>query len=170
MPRARDSGGSGSPRISVNPILPSTENKSLGIRNDMDFGAESSRPTSSLSTLLFRRSPDERQDSLPTSPLRLWPDWTFTSWILSKGFIRSLEFPFPKLCLARCLCHPPSRHRARCLHLSYACAPFEQIQLLTDMVSSQMRESLALDNGCTLSAYPCSGGRSRNPSARCQLQ
>src|SRR5215471_3827534 len=33
--------------------------------------------------------------------------------------------------------------------------PFEQIQLLTDMVSSQMRESLALDNGCTLAAYPC---------------
>src|SRR5262245_61419691 len=42
-----------------------------------------------------------------------------------------------------------------CLHPSYACAPFEQIQLLTDMVSSQMRESLALDNGCTLAAYPC---------------
>ena len=37
-----------------------------------------------------------------------------------------------------------------CLHLSYACAPYEQIQLLTDMVSSQMRESLALNNGCTL--------------------
>src|SRR5499426_2493038 len=42
-----------------------------------------------------------------------------------------------------------------CLHPSYACAPYEQIQLLTDMVSSQMRESLALDNGCTLAAYPC---------------
>src|SRR5262249_20490274 len=38
---------------------------------------------------------------------------------------------------------------------SYACAPFEQIPLLTDMVSSQMRDSLALDNGCTLAAYPC---------------
>ncbi|PYS08986.1 MAG: hypothetical protein DMG15_25235 [Acidobacteria bacterium] len=31
------------------------QNKSLGIRNDIDFGAESSRPTSSLSALLFQR-------------------------------------------------------------------------------------------------------------------
>ena len=45
--------------------------KNLGIRNDIDFGAESSRPTSSLSTLLSRRSPDERQDSLPACLLRL---------------------------------------------------------------------------------------------------
>src|SRR5262249_25004185 len=53
-----------------------------------------------------------------------------------------------------------------CLHLSYACAPFEQIQLLTDMVSSQMRESLALDNGCTLSAYPCRSAAVRGIRAR----
>src|SRR5262249_43116530 len=65
-----------------------------------------------------------------------------------------------------CLCHPPSHHRARCLHLSYACAPFEQIQLLTDMVSSQMRESLALDNGCTLAAYPCRPAAVRGIRAR----
>jgi len=95
---ARDSGGSGSPRISVNPIQPSTENKSLGSRNEIDFGAESSPSTFSLATLLFRRSPAGRQDSLPACLLRLQPDWIFTSWTLSKGFIRSLEFPFPKLC------------------------------------------------------------------------
>src|SRR5215813_8933014 len=55
-----------------------------------------------------------------------------------------------------------------CLHLSYACAPYEQIQLPRDTVSSQMRESQALNNCCILAAYPCrSSGRSRNPSARC---
>src|SRR5262245_22520436 len=54
----------------------------------------------------------------------------------------------------------------RCLHLSYGCAPFEQIQLLTDMVSSQMRESLALDNGCTLAAYPCRPAAVRGIRAR----
>src|SRR5262245_28660141 len=53
-----------------------------------------------------------------------------------------------------------------CLHLSYACAPFEQIQSLTDMVSSQMRESLALDNGCTLAAYPCMPAAVRGIRAR----
>jgi hypothetical protein len=53
VPRARDSGGSGPPRVTVAPMLPSTENKSLGIRNEIDFGAESSRPAFSLSTLLF---------------------------------------------------------------------------------------------------------------------
>ena len=53
-----------------------------------------------------------------------------------------------------------------CLHLSYACAPYEQIQLLTDMVSSQMRESLALNNGCTLAAYPCRPAAVRGIRAR----
>ena len=53
-----------------------------------------------------------------------------------------------------------------CLHLSYACAPFEQIQLLTDMVSSQMRESLALNKGCTLAAYPCRSAAVRGIRAR----
>jgi hypothetical protein len=47
------------------------QNKNLGIRNYVDFGAESSRPTCSLSTLLSRRSPDERQDSLSACLLRL---------------------------------------------------------------------------------------------------
>ena len=36
-----------------------------------------------------RRSPGERQDSLPACQLRLWPGWTCTSWTLSKGFICS---------------------------------------------------------------------------------
>src|SRR5262244_4351373 len=53
-----------------------------------------------------------------------------------------------------------------CLHLSYACAPYEQIQLLTDMVSSQMRESQALNNGCTLAAYPCRWAAVRGIRAR----
>src|SRR5499433_2119969 len=53
-----------------------------------------------------------------------------------------------------------------CLHLSYACAPYEQIQLLTDMVSSQMRESQALNNGCTLAAYPCRSAAVRGIRAR----
>ena len=75
--------------LTVTQTLPSTRNNGLGIRNDIDFGAESTRPTPLLSTLLSRRSPDERQDSLPAYPLRLWPDWTFTSWTLSKGFIYS---------------------------------------------------------------------------------
>ncbi len=71
-------------------------NKSLGIRNDINFGAESSRPTSSLSTLLSRRSPGDRQDSLPAYPLRLWPDWTFTSWIPFERFHRlTSNSPFP---------------------------------------------------------------------------
>ena len=43
----------------------------IGIRNVINFGAESSQPTSSLSTLLSRRSPGDRQDSLPACPLRL---------------------------------------------------------------------------------------------------
>ena len=64
-----------------------------GICNDINFGAESSRPTLSLSTLHSRRSPGGRQDSLPACLLRLLPDWTFTSWILSKGFIRSSGIP-----------------------------------------------------------------------------
>ena len=71
VPRARDSGGSGQPRIPVTRIRPSTESKVSDIRNDINFGAESSRPTSSLSTLLSRQSPDERQDLLPACPLRL---------------------------------------------------------------------------------------------------
>src|SRR5215813_12322698 len=44
--------------------------------------------------------------------------------------------------------------------------PYEQIQLLTDMVSSQMRESLALNNGCTLAAYPCRSAAVRGIRAR----
>src|SRR5215813_6459079 len=36
----------------------------------------------------------------------------------------------------------------------------------TDMVSSQMRESLALNNGCTLAAYPCRSAAVRGIRAR----
>jgi hypothetical protein len=53
VPRARDSAAQDHLRISVNPIQPSTENKSFGTRNKIDFGADSSRPTFSLPTLLF---------------------------------------------------------------------------------------------------------------------
>src|SRR5262252_6361571 len=45
-------------------------------------------------------------------------------------------------------------------------APHEQIQLLTDMVSSQMRESQALNNGCTHAAYPCRSAAVRGIRAR----
>jgi hypothetical protein len=59
-----------------------------------DFGAVPSRPASSLPTLRPRQSPGERQGSLPACPLRLWPGWTFTSWIPSRGF-RQLMVDFP---------------------------------------------------------------------------
>jgi len=51
----------------------------------------------------------QRQDSLSARPLRLWPDWIFTSWILSKGFIRSPESSSPKLCLARYPSYPQTK-------------------------------------------------------------
>ena len=99
MPWARDSGGFWHPRNSGYPNVAFGQFKNLGIRNGIDFGAESSRPTLSLSTLHSRRSPGERQDSLPACPLRLLPDWTFTSWILSKGFIRSFGIPLSQALL-----------------------------------------------------------------------
>ena len=75
VPRARDSGGS---------------------RNVKNFGAESSRPTPSLSTLLSRRSAGDRQYLLLACALRLWPDWTFTSWIPLERFHRlTSNSPFP---------------------------------------------------------------------------
>src|SRR5215469_18755369 len=43
----------------------------VGIAMVNDFGAEPSRPASLLCTLPPRRSPDERQHSLPARPLRL---------------------------------------------------------------------------------------------------
>src|SRR5258708_1231159 len=75
------------------------QNKNLGVRNGIDFGAKPSGPTLSLSTLPSRRSPGDRQDSLPACPLQLWPDWTFTSWTLSKGFIRSIGIPLSQALL-----------------------------------------------------------------------
>jgi hypothetical protein len=75
--------------LAVAQMLPSARLIASASATTNDFGAESSRPTSLLSTLHPRRSPGERQDSLPACPLRLWPGWTYTSWILSKGFISS---------------------------------------------------------------------------------
>src|SRR6202021_2770230 len=77
---------------------------SVGLHNNVDFGAGfltahflavyASHPSS---------HPVEWQDSLSACLLRLWPSWIFTNWISLKGFINSyLEFPLPKLCLARC--------------------------------------------------------------------
>jgi hypothetical protein len=51
----------------------------VGIATSIDFGAESSRPASSLCTLRTRQSPGEWQHSLPARPLRLLPGWTCTS-------------------------------------------------------------------------------------------
>jgi len=70
-------------------MLPSARLIASASATTNDFGAESARPTSSLSTLRTRRSPHEWQDSLPACPLRLWPGWTYTSWTLMKGFICS---------------------------------------------------------------------------------
>src|SRR5437867_6905608 len=97
---ARDSGGSGSPRISVNPIQPSTENKSLGSRNEIDFGAESSPPTFSLSTLLFRRSPAGRQDSLPAC-LAASAGLDFHQLDSVEGFHPLIGIPLSQALLAR---------------------------------------------------------------------
>jgi len=67
-----------------------------------DFGAEPSRPASSLPTLRTRQSPDEWQGSLPACPLRRWPGWICTSWIPLRGFGQLMvTFPSPRLVLAR---------------------------------------------------------------------
>ena len=71
VPRARDSGGFWLPRDSGGQNVAVGSKKGLGIRNVIDFGAESSRPTFSLSTLHSRRSPAVRQDSLPACLLWL---------------------------------------------------------------------------------------------------
>jgi hypothetical protein len=52
--------------LSVVKILPSAIPKTSASATTRDFGAESSWLTILLSTLLSRRSPGERQDSLPT--------------------------------------------------------------------------------------------------------
>jgi len=48
------------------------QNKSLGIRNDIDFGAESSRPTSSLSTQGVPPLNRKRLSSRPTVEMPTW--------------------------------------------------------------------------------------------------
>ena len=71
VPQARNSGGFGPPRFNGGPNSAFDRLQKSRHPQGIDFGAESSRPTSSLSTLLSRRSPGERQDSLPACPLRL---------------------------------------------------------------------------------------------------
>jgi hypothetical protein len=71
MPRARDSGD---PRA-TSPIgcldAAFRYPNGVGVAMMSDVGAESSRPASLLCTLRTRRSPNERQHSLPVGPLRL---------------------------------------------------------------------------------------------------
>jgi hypothetical protein len=67
--------------------------KRLGIRNDINFGPESSRPISSLSTLLFRRSPGVRQDSLP-EPYRYSFSWHWDFHQLD-SFVSSAHWETP---------------------------------------------------------------------------
>ncbi len=86
VPRARDSGGSQRPRITVVRMLSFARLTASTSATANVFGAEPSRPASSLPTLRPRQSPGERQGSLPACPLRLWPGWTFTSWIPLRGF------------------------------------------------------------------------------------
>src|SRR5438093_1330265 len=86
VPRARDSGGSQRPRVTVVRMLSSARLTASTSATVNDFGAAPSRPASSLSTLRPSQSPGATQDSLPACPLRLWPGWTLTSWIPSRGF------------------------------------------------------------------------------------
>jgi hypothetical protein len=86
VPRARDSGGSQRPRLSVVRMRSSARLTASTSATVNDFGAAPSRPASSLPTLHPRQSPGERQGSLPACPLRRWPGWTLTSWIPSRGF------------------------------------------------------------------------------------
>jgi hypothetical protein len=102
VPRARDSGGSQRPRRTGRPDAVFRQANGVDIRHGNDFGAEPSRPASSLPTLHPHQSPGERQGSLPACPLRLWPGWTLTSWIPSRGFCQlMLTSPSPRLSLAR---------------------------------------------------------------------
>jgi hypothetical protein len=67
MPRARDSADSSTTSPSgCCRMLPSASGKGVGIGTITDFGAESSRPASSLCTLRTHQSPGEWQHSLLT--------------------------------------------------------------------------------------------------------
>ena len=70
VPRAGDSGGPRSPRAIGGPSVAFRQANGVGNRHANDFGADSSRPASSLSTLRTHQSPSEWQDSLPACPLR----------------------------------------------------------------------------------------------------
>lgn len=57
--------------LSVTSVRPSARLRASAPATKNAFGAESSRPASSLSTLRTRQLPGEWQDSLPVCPLRL---------------------------------------------------------------------------------------------------
>ena len=97
VPQARDSGGSRAPRIAVLVIQPSVLLTTSASATMADFGAESVRPTPSLSTLHLASHPAQVQDSLPACPLRRWPGWICTSWIPLRGFTCSLRSSSPTL-------------------------------------------------------------------------
>ena len=59
------------PRLSGRPGTAFHSNNSVGVRNDNDFGAESSRPATLLCTLRTHQSPGEWQHSLPACWLAL---------------------------------------------------------------------------------------------------
>ena len=89
------------PRLTLAPIRPSARLTTSAPTRRIDFGAESSRPASSLCTLHLTGNPMQVQHALPACPLRLWPGWTSTSWIPLRGFIYScINPPLPGFGLA----------------------------------------------------------------------
>ncbi len=78
-------------------VLPSARLTASAFATIYAFGAESSRPASSLCTLRTHQSPGEWQHSLPACPLRLWPGRTSTSKTPLRGFTRSSCSPSPTL-------------------------------------------------------------------------
>jgi hypothetical protein len=102
VPRARDSGGPGHPRLNGCPDSAFHHFKNLGIRNVINFGAESSKPTFSLSTLL-PQAVARRAARLATGP----PATALTGLDLHqldsfrKVSSAHMDSPSPKLCLAR---------------------------------------------------------------------
>jgi hypothetical protein len=88
--------------LTVARMLPSVRLTTSASATNKDFGAVSTRPASSLSTLRTHQSPGEWQDSLLACPLRLWPGWTSTNWIPFERFRQLiLTSSSPKLSLAR---------------------------------------------------------------------
>jgi hypothetical protein len=81
------------PRVAVPAMRPSVTLTTSASAAWADFGAESTRPAPSLSTLHLVGHPTQVQDSLPACPLRRWPGWICTSWIPLRGFTCSLFVP-----------------------------------------------------------------------------